>query len=143
MANIEYSKERKKLSDEEILYFYNILYEYEHDATHGGYRQDVFLQKLDKLVLLNDQYEKKANITVLNENDMEFTPYNANVCWAILYHIRNSIAHGNLYSTSDDRFFLIYDYSDKEKRTKCSMSGLVEKEKLYQMIQIIKDTRKL
>ena len=144
MAKKNYSSEseRKKLSDEEILYFYNILYEYEHDASHGGYKQEDFLKKLDNLVHLNDQYGRNANITILNENDLEFTPYNNNICWAILYHIRNSIAHGNLYSTNDDNSFLILDYWDKEKRTKCSMSGLIEKDKLYQMIQLIKNTRK-
>lgn len=134
--------EKKKLRDEEILYFYNILYEYEHDITHGGYNPDAFRRELNDLVIVNDQYEKTANISLLKQNDLEFTPYNNNICWAILWHIRNSMAHGNLYSTNDDKNFLIFDYSDREKRTKCSMSGLVEKDKLIKLIEIINKTRK-
>ena len=135
--------ERNKLSDKEILFFYNLLYDYEHDESHAGYKPNDFLEELGHLVNVNDNYDKKANITKFEENTMDFTPYNNNICWAILFHIRNSIAHGNLYSSSDDKSFLIFDYSDREKRSRCSMSGMVEKTKLYKLLDIIKKTRKL
>lgn len=135
--------ERKKISDEEILYFYNFLYEYEHDGSHAGYKPALFLQELGNLVIVNDNYDKKANINKLEQNNLHFTPYNKNLCWAIMYHIRNSIAHGNLYSTCDGQSFLIFDYSDKEKRSRCTMSGKVEKTKLYKLLSLIQKTRKL
>ena len=108
--------EKKKLSDKEKLYFYDILYKYEHDVSHAGYRPEVFLEKLADLVSINDNYVKGTNITMEESNALHFTPYNNNVCWAILYHVRNSMDHGNLYSTIDMKSFIIFDYSDREKR---------------------------
>lgn len=134
---------KEKLSDEEILYFYRLLHDYEHGYLKG-YNEKKFLKLINPIVKTDDHYPRgtNTNITIVKDNLLSFTPYGRTQCKGILYHIRNSFAHGNLYSVSNGSKFLIQDYSDRTKRQKCNMLGLIDKEKFYSMIVAMKSTKK-
>ena len=130
------------LTHNEIAYFYELLYKYEHE-THAGYKDEEVVKRLEHDLILDDNYERNCNITGTIENSLKFTPYYNNKCWAILYHVRNAFAHGNIKSVDGDKYFLIQDYSDKGKRQKCNMLAKIEKNRFYMLIDIINTTRKL
>lgn len=91
---------------------------------------------------LDDNYERNGNITDTIENTLKFSPYQNNKCWAILHHVRNAFAHGNIQSVDDDKLFFIQDFSDKSKRQKCNMLTKIEKDKFYKLVDTINLTRK-
>ena len=130
-----------ELNKEEIAYFYELLYKYEHES-HAGYQDDKVIEKIGGEINLDDNYKKGCNISTEKKNVLQFTPYRKNKCWAILYHTWNAFAHGNIQSVDDDKYFLIKDYSDKSKRQVCNMHALIEKEKFYRLIKTINETRK-
>ncbi len=129
------------LSKEEIAYFYELLYKYEHES-HAGYQDKEVEAKMGSDVLLDDNHQLGNNISTPIENTLQFTPYRNIKCWAILYHVRNALAHGNIQSVDNDKYFLIRDFSDKSKRQVCNMLAKIEKKKLYELINAIEDTRK-
>lgn len=133
--------EDHKLTKEEICSFYELLYKYEHES-HAGYKDEEVVKKLKNDLIFDDNYEPKGNIIGEVENTLKFSPYRNNKCWAILYHVRNAFAHGNIKSVENDKYFLIQDYSDKSKRLKCNMLAKIEKEKFFDLIDIINATRK-
>lgn len=128
------------LNKAEIAYFYELLYKYEHES-HAGYQDKKVIAEVSGDITLDDNHKNDENLTNIQGNVIQFTPYHKNKCWAILYHVRNAFAHGNL--KSKDKFFLIKDYSDKNKRERCNMLALVEKEKFYKLIRVMNDTRKI
>ncbi len=129
------------LTKKEIVYFYNLLYEYEHRPS-SKYDNKKVKKAMEGKIVINDSFPKNANITEMNLNVLNFTPYSNSMCLGILYHIRNSFAHGNLTSVDDGKAFLIKDFSDKQKRSKCNMLGYIAKEKLYELIDTIRKTSK-
>ena len=130
-----------KLSKDEIAYFYELLYKYEYDSR-AGYQDDKLDTSVDADVSLDDKHQKNDNITVSIDNTLQFTPYYNNKCWAILYHVRNAFAHGNIQSVDNDNSFLIQDFSDKKKRQKCNMLAKIEKTKFYDLIKAIESAKK-
>lgn len=130
-----------RLNKDEIAYLYELLYEYEHES-HAGYQDDKVIEKIGNDISLDSNHEIGDNIATAKKNVLQFTPYRNNKCWAILYHLRNALAHGNIQSVDDDKYFLIKDYSDRSKRKVRNMLTLIEKDKFYSLIKAISDTRK-
>lgn len=137
--------EKNKLNDKEIIYFYNLLVEYEQTSIFTGLQERPFLNAIEGIVTIDDhydRYDRSVNITEATKNCFKFTQYGSNVCHGILHHVRNSFAHANLYSTDDDKSFLIQDFCDKKIRSKCNMLAYIDKQTFYKVIQSIKDTRR-
>ena len=129
------------LNKEEKAYLYELLYKFEY-GSRAGYQDD----KLDTMiadVAINDNYKKKDNIAAAPDNSLHFTPYYNNKCWAILYHVRNAFAHGNIESVDNDKMFLIKDYSDRKNRQVCNMYAKIEKEKFYRLINAIEKSKEI
>ena len=131
---------KQSLNKEEIFFFYNLVFKYEHES-HAGYQDDKVVEEIGSEVVFDYNHRNGECITKEMDNVLKFTLYHNNLCWAILYHIRNSFAHGNLQSVDNDTFFLIKDFSDKSVRKKCNMLGKIEKNKLYRLIDIIEQKR--
>ena len=131
-----------KLSSDEILYFYDLLLKYEHES-YTGYQEKKVLEKFEGKIGFDDQHTKQENITQETDDCFRFTPFAHNKCAAILYHVRNSFAHGNLQSIDNDTKFLIKDYSDTKKRQKCNMLGIISKELFYELVDFMNKTRKV
>ena len=83
------------LTKDEIEYFYRLLYKYEHES-HAGYKVNKVLEIVGNEVTLDDQHEYGDNITNIKQDCLQFSPYRKNKCWAILFHVRNAFAHGNI-----------------------------------------------
>ena len=132
---------KQTLNKDEIEFFYNLLYKYEHES-HAGYQDKKVLKAIGNNIIIDDKHEKNEIISIEKTNCLQFTPYHNCKCWAILYHVRNSFAHGNIQSIEKDTTFLIRDYSDKGKRTKCNMLGIVKKSNFYELIDAIEKTKK-
>lgn len=131
-----------KLNKDEIAYFYELLYKFEH-GSRAGYQDDILDAMIGKDDILDDNHQKKDNISIATENTIHFTPYYNNKCWGILYHVRNAIAHGNIKSVDEDRYFLIQDFSDRSKRQMRNMYTKIEKDKFYHLINVIEKSRKI
>lgn len=129
-----------KLSKDEIAYFYELLYKYEHES-HAGYQDAKVMEKIGADIALDDNHREVDNIANAIRNTLQFTPYRNNKCWAILRHVRNAMAHGNIQSVDGDTSFLIQDYSDHSKRQVCNMLALIEKDKFYKLIEAVNETR--
>lgn len=129
------------LSPKEILYFYDLLLRYEYESYTGYQDKEVF-KKVGGKIIFDDKHVQGENITQETDECFRFVPFGQTICGAILYHIRNSFAHGNLQSIENDTKFLIKDYSDKKKRRKCNMLGKISKIELYALVDIMNKTRK-
>lgn len=130
-----------KLSKDEIAYFYEFLYKYEHES-HAGYQDGKVEAIIGESLSIDDNHKNGDNISIIIGNTLQFTPYKNNKCWAILHHVRNAFAHGNIQSVDNGKCFLILDYSDKSKRGKCNMLAKIEKDKFYDLVSVIEGTRK-
>jgi hypothetical protein len=128
------------LSKDEIEFFYNILYKYEHES-HAGYQDKEVEDLVGSKVTLDDNHTDAENITSEKKNCLQF-PNRQSKCIAILYHIRNAFAHGNIMSIENNTEFLIQDYSDKKVRSKCNMLGIINKKDFYELIDVMEKTRK-
>lgn len=128
------------LTESEILFFYNLLFKYEHESK-AGYKDDEVEEQMGDMVQLDANYKDGDNITDEQMNCLKFSPYRKNKCWAILRHIRNAFAHGNIQSVEGDTAFLIKDYSDRSKRSKCNMLAKIDKQIFYNLISTIEEVR--
>lgn len=123
---------KSKLIDDELVYFYELLYEYESDDNHKGYNSR-FLSKDLRSVLKNKQSsikEPKTRNTILYSG--------SSVIKDFLRHLRNAVAHCNVKSIDSTNTFEFYD----EYQGRCTMAGSVSKTIFYQLIKEIRKTRK-
>lgn len=128
-----------KLSDKEILYFYDILHWVENKikkGEHKGYKID------DKRVL---QFRKSKQVKLdyknkpyehWDRNLIIFKTGNDSTCPAFFKHIRNAFAHGNIYK--DKNMYIIKDIYRKE----VTMYGYISQNLFKELIEIIKSTRR-
>ena len=128
------------LSKDEIEFFYNILYKYEYESL-AGYQDKEVEKMIGSKVALDDNHTDVENITTEKKNCLQF-PKRQSECKAILNHIRNAFAHGNIVSIENNTEFLIQDYSDKKVRSKCNMLGIINKKDFYELIDAMEKTRK-
>lgn len=127
------------LSKDEIEFFYNLLYKYEHES-HAGFQDKEVEKLICSKVALDDKHKDSENITIEKKNCLQF-PYRKYRCRSILNHVRNAFAHGNIQSIENDSAFLIQDYSDRN-RTTCNMLGIINKKDFYELIYTMEKTRK-
>lgn len=128
------------LNKEEIEFFYQLLYRYERES-HAGYQDETVLGLIGSKIEIDDMHNDKENISTEKDNCLQF-PHRRFKCLTILYHIRNAFAHGNIESIENGSTFLIKDFSDKSKRSKCNMLGKIDKNLFYELIGIMESTRK-
>ena len=129
----------EKLSDKEILYFYDILHLVENKikkGEHKGYKID------DKRVL---QFRKSQQVKLdyknkpyehWDKNFIIFKTGSDSTCPAFFKHIRNAFAHGNIYKNKN--MYIIKDIYRKE----ITMYGYIGQNLLKELIEVIKSTRK-
>lgn len=129
------------LSKNEIEFFYNILYKYEHESL-AGYQDKEVEKLIGSKVTLDDKHKDGENITTEKKNCIQL-PYRKYRCRSILNHVRNAFAHGNIYSIENDSAFLIRDYCDGRNRTTCNMLGIINKKNFYELINAMEKTRKV
>lgn len=122
-----------KLENEELLFFYDLLYKYEKDNNHKGY-DSRYLSKDLRAVLSNNQKDiKKSKET----NLILYT--GKTVIADFLRHLRNAIAHCYIQSSPQKASFLLYD---EDRSGKCLMYGSVNKAVFYKLINEINKIRK-
>lgn len=132
---------RQTLNKDEIEYFYNLLFKYEHEPSYAGYQDARVLDAIGSKIEIDDNHEDDENIINEKNNCIQYHRRRYK-CRAILRHVRNAFAHGNIQSVDNDSAFLIKDYDDPQGRTKCNMLAKAKKDYLYELIDVMESTRK-
>ena len=140
------SKPTNKLSDEECLFFYNVLYicetEIRKDKTGYDIDKTINFRKENNLILMK---KKSKEIKAHKEiNTIYFTDSKDSYCASFLTHIRNSFAHCLLLKDGD--YYIIQDKCKKKnskgKKTEFSMYGIIKQELLQELIIKMEETKK-
>ena len=131
---------KQNLSNEEIVFFYNLLFRYEHE-TLAGYKDDDVMRVIGSKIVIDDNHTDDEILSYVKDNCIQYA-YRKNKCRAILRHIRNAFAHGNIQSTEKYSVFIMKDYDDPSKRKKCNMLAKVNKGYFYELIDAMESTRK-
>lgn len=131
---------KTSLTEPEIAYFYNLLFDFEH-VKPIGYTDCKVEKEIGEKIILDNEHDKDENITNPILNRIQFAPYYWNKCSGILGHLRNAFAHGNITSVDNDKNYLIKDFSDKSKRHKCNMLAYVDKNRFHNLINVMLKTR--
>ena len=140
-----------KLSGINIVQLYNFLYKFEKELSNGFGTFDFEDNRLksfmeDEKILLGSMCptnEKKKNrfkyfILWDNKKPAIFKPIMGNdSAHNLLRHIRNSIAHGNIFSENRQKFSL-EDYSHTNR---LSMKGKISNKLFFQLIDLIIATK--
>jgi len=126
-------KLKSKLEGDEVLLFYDFLYQYEKDSNHKGYNSRYLSKELRKVLMNNQKDIHKSQ----NTNAILYT--GKTVIADFLKHLRNSFAHCYIQSNSQKACFVLYD---EDRSGKCSMYGIVNKALLYKLLKEINKTRK-
>lgn len=126
--------QKTKLSEDELQFFYNFLFQYENDVNHKGYNSRYLNKELRSLL-----DNKQKNIKKPKETNLIL--YTGKTVIAdFLRHLRNAVAHCNIQSDSQKASFVLYD---EDRSGKCSMYGIINKAVFYKLLSEINKTRKL
>lgn len=131
-------KKAPNLNEDEIKFFYNLLYLLERRTRYKGFNIQLVDPKIKKTIILNSDFGKNEFVPKpLGNNILNFRGKSGKTM-QLLKHIRNSFAHGLLESRGN--LFYILDVPKGEKFQKdleanASMIGTVEKNMFYGMIE--------
>lgn len=118
----------------EVSFFYEILYQYEHEDNHKGYDLRYLSKELRSKIVLKG---KQNNVTTPKTHNTLF--YTGKTVIAdLLRHIRNAFAHCYIETTNNSLTFSFYD----EYQGSCTMAGSMDKALFYKLIKEIRNTRK-
>ena len=133
---VEKMIERNTLADNEILYFYKLLFKYEKIISKDpkGFRYNK-IKKFLKTHSINLDYTSPVTEHT-DKNKVVFTQYTS-VCACFIRHIRNAFAHGLI--RKERNVYTIIDYD--KKRKKQTMYGRINKELLPKLIEEMENTR--
>ena len=130
-------KQAPNLSEEEVKYFYGLLYLLERKTYYKGFNIQRIDSKIGKAFVLNSNYGKYDSIPKpKGKNILNYMGKSGKTKY-LLKHIRNSFAHGLLESRGND--FYILDVppgkiSQRDLEKNASMIGLIEKDVFYKII---------
>jgi hypothetical protein len=131
------------LSENEVLYFYNLLFLLERTTNYEGFNIQRIDPLIKKAIRLNSDFGKNDVVIKPNKkNSMNFRGKSQKTKH-LLKHIRNSFAHGLLESRNNDFYFLDVPSGkekEKDKEKVASMIGLMDKATFYKMIKSILNT---
>lgn len=139
-------KQAPNLSEEEVKYFYGLLYLLERKTYYKGFNIQRIDSKISKTFVLNSNYGK--NDLVPKPKDKNVLNYRgkSRKTEYLLKHIRNSFAHGLLESRGNE-FYILDVPPGKRTGNKmekyASMIGTMEKDIFYKMINELLDKNKL
>lgn len=129
--------EENRLSDKEILYFYDLLFRVENQIKNGdtkNYRIDrkevTSFRKKEQIDL---NYKEKPHEHC--QKNLIIFKTNKSTCFDLLKHIRNAFAHGNIFHSKN--MYIIKDYYKKE----ITMYGYISQNLLPKLIQVIESTK--
>lgn len=131
-------KQAPNLSEEEVKYFYGLLYLLERKTYYKGFNIQRIDSKIGKAFVLNSNYGKYDSIPKpKGKNILNYMGKSGKTKY-LLKHIRNSFAHGLLESRGND--FYILDVppgkiSQRDLEKNASMIGLIEKDVFYKIIK--------
>lgn len=121
-----------RLENDEVIFFYDVLYNYENEENHKGYSIRYLSKELRSKI---DLKGKQTNITAPKAKNTLY--YNGKTVIAdLLRHVRNAFAHCNIGSSKNS--FSFYD----EYQGRCTMAGTMDKAIFYNLIKEINKTRK-
>lgn len=139
-------KQAPNLSEEEVKYFYGLLYLLERKTYYKGFNIQRIDSKIGKTFVLNSNYGKCDSIPKPKGKNILNYMGKSGKTECLLKHIRNSFAHGLLESRGNDFYFLDVP-SGKRTGEKlenfASMIGTMEKGTFYKMIDELIDKNKL
>ena len=125
-------REKHRIKDEELPFFYNILYRYEAEERKGLNYQ--FVEKELRSVV-NLQYKQKDVSGPISPNTIRYSGGCVSV--DLLRHVRNAFAHGNIRSDDSKNIYSFYD----EWHGQCNMKGIMNKDVFRKLINAIFETK--
>lgn len=139
-------KRAPNLSENEVQYFYNLLYLLERETLYRGFNIQRIDSTIRKKVVLNSNFGKYES--VLKPQDKNVLNYRgkSGKTEYLLKHIRNSFAHGLLESRGNDFYFLDVPSGKRTRKdleTFASMIGTMSKDTFYKMIHAVLKTNSL
>lgn len=139
-------KQAPNLSEEEVKYFYSLLYLLERKTYYKGFNIQRIDSKIGKTFVLNSNYGKYDSIPKpKGKNILNYMGKNGKTEY-LLKHIRNSFAHGLLESRGNDFYFLDVPSGKRTRKdleNYASMIGTMEKVIFYKMINELLDKNQL
>lgn len=128
-----------KLSNQELKYFYDLLFRYETEICENktGYR--IKDKELTKFLKGKNVKLKYKNVDKIQEHDEKNTIYftsNTSVCFDFIRHVRNSFAHCLLLKEKNN-----YIIQDKYKK-KYTMYGMIGQNLLKELIEKMESSKK-
>lgn len=140
-----------KLSESNIVRLYNFLYLFEKEISNGFGTLNISDNSLKTFT----EKEKILLGSMCQTNEKKISSFKYFILWDdtkpsafkaisgndsaynLLRHIRNSIAHGNIFSENRQKFAL----EDYNKANKVSMKGKISNKLFFQLIDIIVATK--
>uniref|UniRef100_A0AB33IQQ3 Uncharacterized protein n=1 Tax=Prevotella sp. GTC17253 TaxID=3236793 RepID=A0AB33IQQ3_9BACT len=127
---------RSTLQEEDLVFFYGILYQYEKESSHSGYQYlNVPKDISSKITLIHDRKKHPISLKYNDkENELMFKGTSVSVC--ILSNLRHAFAHACIEREND--YYII----NKHLNPKCRICGKVNRELFISLIKEIIRTRK-
>lgn len=132
-------KKASNLEDNEVLYFYNLLYILERETQYDGFNIQRIDKNLKRTVHLNSDFIKDRSIPKPSvKNTINFRGRRQKTK-QFLKHIRNSFAHGLIESRGNAFYFLDMP-SGKNPEKDATMQGCMSKITFYKLMKAIVKT---
>lgn len=139
-------KQAPNLSEEEVKYFYGLLYLLERKTFYKGFNIQRIDSKIGKTFVLNSNYGKDDFVPKpKGKNVLNYRGRSGKTEY-LLKHIRNSFAHGLLESRGNDFYFLDVPSGKRTRKDLenfASMIGTMSKDTFYKMIHAVLKTNSL
>lgn len=139
-------KKASNLSENEILYFYNLLYTLERVTKYEGFNIQKIKSSTKKIIRLNGEFGQNDQIPKPNKKNCLNFKGKKKKTIHLLKHIRNSFAHGLIEGRGNDFFLLDLPHGkipEEDKEKYATMIGTMSKNTFYKMIKAILNTNPL
>jgi hypothetical protein len=139
-------KQAPNLSEDEVKYFYGLLYLLERKTYYEGFNIQRIDTEVRKIIKLNSNFGKNDYVPKPKEKNVLNFKGKSKKTKHLLKHIRNSFAHGFLESRGNDFYILDVPTSktkELNKEKNASMIGTMNKITFYKLIKAILNTNPL
>ena len=139
-------KKAPNLSEDEVQYFYNLLYLLERITHYKGFNISRMDSTVRNSIKLNPNFLETEVVPKPFVKDSINYAGRSNHTKYLLKHIRNSFAHGLLESKGDDFYLLDIPRgkgNENNLEEVASMIGIISKATFYKMIEAILNTNPL
>ena len=128
---------KNSLDTDDLVFFYQILYQYEKENSHGGYDYSKVNDNVKvKIHLVHDTKKKKVPFVMPQDTNCLVLKSNGGcVSKPMIEQVRHAFAHA-LVEVVGDKYII-----NENLCSKCKLCGIVEKKVFKDYIEAIQKTR--